>query len=52
VSLKQERIMNWRDMSEKEEFPIFSLQETIGVLNKFEKKHAPQKIYYSRNLQI
>jgi DNA processing protein len=44
--------MNWRDLSENEEFPIFSLQETIGVLNEFEKKHVPQKIYYSGNLDL
>lgn len=41
--------MNWQ---ENEEFPLFSIPDTIGVLNEFEKKHAPSKAYYAGNLDL
>ncbi|GAB3985047.1 hypothetical protein GCM10028806_61000 [Spirosoma terrae] len=44
--------MNWRDLKENEEFPSFSIPETIGALNEYEKKHAPPKAYYSGNLDL
>ncbi|GAB3539446.1 DNA-processing protein DprA [Spirosoma fluminis] len=44
--------MNRKDLPENEEFPFFSIPDTIGVLNEFEKKHAPIKAYYSGNLDL
>ena len=44
--------MNWRNLQENEEFPLFSIPDTIGVLNEFEKKHAPNRAYYSGNLDL
>ncbi|MVM32149.1 DNA-processing protein DprA [Spirosoma sp. HMF4905] len=44
--------MNRKDLLENEEFPFFSIPDTIGVLNEFEKKHAPNKAYYSGNLDL
>jgi DNA processing protein len=44
--------MDRKDLPENEEFPYFSIQDTLGVLNEFEKKHAPHKAYYSGNLDL
>lgn len=41
--------MNWQ---ENKEFPLFSIPDTIGVLNEYEKKHAPSKAYYAGNLDL
>src|SRR4051794_8079093 len=33
-------------------FPKFSIAETIGALNSFEKKHAPENTYYFGDLNL
>lgn len=33
-------------------FPAFSISDTLGALNDFEKKHAPEKAYYAGDLEL
>lgn len=44
--------MKREDVPELSKYPAFSLSETLGSLNQFEKKHAPALAFYAGDLDL